>query len=318
MSFTAINLNIMEIIRGLHNLRAEHRGNVVTIGNFDGVHLGHQAIIKQLKIQAAEHNVPATIMTFHPNPQEFFAPDTAPAKLTQFRDKMKLLEQYGVDRVICVRFNRDLANLSAVDFIQRILIDGLHAQHLVIGDDFRFGKNRVGDFALLKAKGEELGFDVESTPTYCLDNDRVSSTRIRNVLSTGDMALTKRLLGRTFHVSGIVAHGDKRGRTIGFPTANIRLKQQIAPTNGVYAVKITGLEKNYFGVANIGVRPTVGGNRYLLETHIFDFEQDIYNQRLQINFQHFIRPEQRFDGLDALVAQIKLDTETAKALFLKP
>ena len=305
----------MEIIRGLHNLRSEHRGNVVTIGNFDGVHLGHQAIIKQLSAQAIEHNVPATVMTFHPNPQEFFSPDSAPAKLTQFRDKMKLLKSYGVDRVICVPFNRDLANLSANDFVQQILIDGLHAQYLVIGDDFRFGKDRAGDFALLKSKGEEIGIDVENTPTYCINNERVSSTRIRKTLSIGDMHLTKQLLGRTFHVSGIVAHGDKRGRTIGFPTANIRLKEQIAPTNGVYAVKITGLKKDYFGVANIGVRPTVDGSRYLLETHIFDFEQDIYNQRLNIFFEHFIRPEQRFDGLDALVAQINLDTKAAKTLF---
>ena len=314
----------MEIIRGLHNLRSEHRGNVVTIGNFDGVHLGHQAIIAQLKTQARKHNVPATVMTFHPNPQEFFSPDSAPAKLTQFRDKMKLLEQYGVDRVICVPFNRNLASLGAEDFIKQILIDGLHAQYIVIGDDFRFGKNRTGNFDLLQTKGREMGFEVENTPTYCVNNERVSSTRIRKALSNADMQLSKELLGRPFHVSGVVTHGDKRGRTIGFPTANIRLKQQIAPTNGVYAVKITGLKKDdsgnctsstYKGVANIGVRPTVDGSRYLLETHIFDFDQEIYNQRINICFEHFIRPEQRFDGLDALIAQIQLDVETAKNLL---
>ena len=212
----------MQIIRGLHNLRAEHRGNVVTIGNFDGVHLGHQAIIKQLNEQAVKHNVPSTVMTFHPNPQEFFAPDTAPAKLTQFRDKMNLLAKYGVDRVVCLPFNQNLASLSATDFIQQILVDGLHAQYLVIGDDFRFGKNRAGDFDLLKSEGKKIGFTVENTPTYCINNERVSSTRIRQTLAEGNMPLTHKLLGRTFHVSGIVAHGDKRGRTIGFPTANIR------------------------------------------------------------------------------------------------
>jgi len=305
----------MEIIRGLHNLRSEHRGNVVTIGNFDGVHLGHQAIIKQLNAQAAKYHVPATVMTFHPNPQAFFAPESAPPKLTQFRDKMKLLEKYGVDRVVCVPFNQILADLSADDFIESILIDGLHAQHLVIGDDFRFGKNRAGDFDLLRTSGKAIGFDVENTPTYNVNDQRVSSTRIRQALSAGDVALARQLLGRTFHVSGMVVHGDKRGRTIGFPTANIRLKQQIAPTNGVYAVKITGLKKDCFGVANIGVRPTVDGSLYLLETHIFDFDQDIYHQRININFEHFIRPEQRFDGLDALVAQIKQDAETAKKLL---
>ena len=310
----------MEIIRGLHNLRAEHRGNVVTIGNFDGVHLGHQAIIRQLNEQAAKHSVPSTVMTFHPNPQEFFAPDSAPAKLTQFRDKMTLLKDYGVDRVVCLPFDQKLASLTANEFIQQILIDGLHAHYLVIGDDFRFGKNRAGDFDLLKAEGKKSGFNVENTPTYCIEDERVSSTRIRKALADGNMELTQELLGRTFHVSGIVAHGDKRGRTIGFPTANIRLKHQIAPTNGVYAVKITGLNRTspnetYQGVANIGVRPTVDGSKYLLETHIFDFEEDIYNKRININFEHFIRPEQRFDGLDALVAQIKQDTETAKNLL---
>ncbi len=305
----------MEIIRGLHNLRTEHRGNVVTIGNFDGVHLGHQAIIQQLKSQAEKFDVPATVMTFHPNPQEFFAPDKAPPKLTQFRDKMELLAEYGVDRVICLPFNQKLAELSAEQFIQQILIEGLHVQHMVIGDDFRFGKNRAGNFSTLKQSGEKLGFDVENTPTYCIDNERVSSTRIRQALATGDVHKAKQLLGRTYHVSGIVAHGDKRGRSIGFPTVNFRLKQQIAPTNGVYAVKITGLDRQYSGVANIGVRPTVDGSRYLLETHIFDFDQQIYNKRIKISFEHFIRPEQRFDGLDALIAQIKQDSETAKTLL---
>ncbi len=305
----------MEIIRGLHNLRAEHRGNVVTIGNFDGVHLGHQAIIKQLNSIAADHQLPSTLMTFHPNPQDFFAPESAPAKLTQFRDKMKLLAKYGIKRVVCLPFNQKLASLDANDFIKRILLDGLHTRHLIIGDDFRFGKNRAGDFNLLKSQGEAHNFTIDNTPTYCIDDERVSSTRIRQALAEGNMALTHQLLGRTFHVSGIVAHGDKRGRTIGFPTANIRLKHQIAPTNGVYAVKITGLEKEYSGVANIGVRPTVDGSKYLLETHIFDFDQNIYNKRINICFEFFIRPEQRFDGLDALIAQIKQDTETAKNLL---
>jgi len=310
----------MEIIRGLHNLRQEHRGNVVTIGNFDGVHLGHQAIIKQLNAQAAEHNVPSTVMTFHPNPQEFFAPESAPPKLTQFRDKMHLLAEYGINRIVCLPFNQKLAALDANEFIQQILLDGLHARYLVIGDDFRFGKNRAGDFELLKTEGEKNGFSVENTPTFCIDNERVSSTRIRKALAKGDVTKTRELLGRTFHVSGIVAHGDKRGRTIGFPTANIRLKQQIAPTNGVYAVKITGLDSSAKpiarnGVANIGVRPTIDGSKYLLETHIFDFDQDIYNQRLNIHFEHFIRAEQRFDGVDALIMQIKQDADTARQLL---
>lgn len=305
----------MEIIRGLYNLQPEHRGNVITIGNFDGVHLGHQAIIRQLKKQAEKHRVPATLMTFHPNPQEFFAGDKAPAKLTRFHDKIQLLKQYGVDRVICIPFNQALADLSAIDFIDKILIHGLHAKHLVIGDDFQFGKNRQGDFHLLQQSGNKYGFDVENTPTYIVDNQRVSSTRIRQCLMEADLEKAGELLGRPYHVSGKIGHGDKRGRIIGFPTANIRLKQQIAPTNGVYAVKITGLNETQHGVANLGVRPTVDGSLYLLEIHIFNFNQDIYGQRLNIHFEHFIRPEQKFNGLDALVAQIKQDAETAKTLL---
>jgi len=305
----------MEIIRGLHNLQTEHRGNVVTIGNFDGVHLGHQAIIAQLKKHATKHQVPATLITFHPNPQEFFAKDKAPARLTTFHDKTQLLKTYGVDRIICIPFNQKLAELNPHEFIDQILLKGLHTKHLVIGDDFRFGKNRQGDFHLLKVSGQQNNFDVEDTPTYLIDNQRVSSTRIRQSLSEGDLLKAKELLGRGYHVSGIVSHGDKRGRTIGFPTANIRLKQQIAPTNGVYAVKITGLAETHFGVANLGIRPTVDGSLYLLEIHLFDFDQTIYGCRIQVHFEHFIRPEQKFDGLDALISQIKHDATEAKTLL---
>jgi riboflavin kinase/FMN adenylyltransferase len=314
----------MEIIRGLHNLQPAHRGNVVTIGNFDGVHLGHQAIIKQLKKQAKKYQVPATLMTFHPNPQEYFTKKQAsfrkaPDKLTSFYDKMQLLKQYGVDRVFCVPFNDKLAALNANDFIDKILLQGLHAKHLVIGDDFRFGKNRQGDYHLLQEKGKQLGFDVEKTPTYLVDNQRVSSTRIRQSLADANLLKTQELLGRPYHISGKVCHGDKRGRIIGFPTANIRLKQQIAPTNGVYAVKITGLQEApneaKCGVANLGLRPTVDGSSYLLEIHLFDFNQNIYGKRISIHFEHFIRPEQKFDDLEALTIQIKQDTETAKNLL---
>jgi len=305
----------MEIIRGLHSLQKHHRNNVVTIGNFDGVHLGHQKIIRQLKSRAESLNVPLTVITFHPNPQEFFAPDTAPAKLTCFYDKMRLLEKYGVDRVINIPFNAKLAQMEAEDFIKKILVDGLETKHLVIGDDFRFGKKRKGDFSLLMESGKNYVFNVEATPTYSVDDERVSSTRIRQTISNGNLAQAAKLLGRSFHVSGHVAHGDKRGRTIGFPTANIRLNRQIAPTNGVYAVKITGLEKTYHGVANVGVRPTVDGSQYLLEVHLFNFDQSIYNKRISVHFEQFIRDEQKFNGLDALVEQIKHDSATAQNLL---
>jgi len=305
----------MEIIRGLHNLRAMHRGNVVTIGNFDGVHLGHQAIIKHLKTLALKYDVPATLITFHPNPLDFFAGDNAPPKLSGFRDKMQLLQHYGVDRVICIPFNQTFADLNAETFITDILLKRLHTKHLVIGDDFQFGKNRQGDFHLLQQYGEKHHFTVENTDTFLVNQQRASSTLVRQTLTENDLTKTHTLLGRPYHVSGKVSHGDKRGRTIGFPTANIRLKQQIAPTNGVYAVKITGLAEPQQGVANIGVRPTVDGHSYLLEIHLFDFNQDIYGQRINIYFEHFIRPEKKFSDLDTLVAQITQDTETAKSLL---
>ncbi len=305
----------MEIIRGLHNLQTRHRGNVVTIGNFDGLHLGHQAIIRQLKERAKKHQLPATLITFHPNPQDFFSGKNATSTLTRFHDKIHLLQHYGVDRVVFIPFNKTLAELSANDFIEKILVQRLRTKHLVIGDDFRFGKNRLGDFHLLQKHGQKNGFQVEKTTTFLIENQRVSSTTVRQTLAEANLPKASMLLGRTFHVSGKICHGDKRGRTIGFPTANIRLRQQIAPTNGVYAVKITGLKKIQFGVANLGVRPTVDGHHYLLEIHLFDFKQDIYGQRIHIYFEHFIRPEQKFDGLTALVAQIKQDSDTAKNLL---
>jgi len=305
----------MEIIRGLHNLQPKHHGNVVTIGNFDGLHLGHQAIINQLKKRASQHQLPATLITFHPNPQDFFSGKNTTSTLTHFHDKIHLLQRYGIDRVVCVPFTKALAELSANDFIEQILVQRLQTKHLVIGDDFRFGKNRLGDFHLLQKYGQKSAFQVEKTTTYQIEDQRVSSSMVRQTLTEANLPKASALLGRPFYISGKICHGDKRGRTIGFPTANIRLKQQMAPTNGVYAVKITGLEKNQFGVANLGLRPTVDGHLYLLEIHLFDFKQDIYGQRIHIYFEHFIRPEQKFDGLTALVAQITQDTDTARNLL---
>ena len=205
--------------------------------------------------------------------------------------------------------------MEANTFIKNILVDALSIKHIVVGDDFHFGKNRTGNFSLLEIAGKEFGFSVAATSTYCVENERVSSTRIRNTMAQCNLELATKLLGRTFHISGHVAHGDKRGRIIGFPTANIRLKQQIAPPNGVYAVKITGLDKTYDGVANIGTRPTVDGNQYLLEVHLFNFDQSIYNKRINVYFEKFIRYEQKFNGLDTLVEQIKQDSTTAKELL---
>ena len=305
----------MEVVRGLYNIKDSHFGSVITIGNFDGVHLGHQAIIRQLKAKAEHHKLPCTVMTFEPHPEEFFSRAHDGTRLTPFREKLELLKHYRVDRVVCLHFNQKLADLTADQFIESILVKGLGCKHVVIGDDFRFGKGRQGDFQHLVEAGRKLDFDVENTATLTMEEERISSTRIREALNLSKLKLAEKLLGHPYLISGVVQHGDKRGRTIGFPTANIGLKQQIAPPNGVYAVRISGLDKDYIGVANIGQRPTVDGSKYLLEVHIFNFNQDIYRKKVKIHLIEFIRPEQKFDGLDALTTQIHKDCETAKSIL---
>jgi len=309
----------MEFIRGLHNLRAEHRGCVATIGNFDGVHLGHKAVISRLHERAEQYGCPSTVITFEPYPQNFFAKGKGVIpRLTRMREKLEFLRTSGIDRVFCVRFDQSFADLSAKDFIIQILVGQLGVKYLVVGDDFRFGKQRQGDFHLLKSLGAEYGFEVEDTPTLIVENDRVSSTRVRKALSEGSMGLTQRLLGRYYQISGKVAHGDKRGRLIGFPTANIHLHRETLPIQGVFAVTVELLDdKPLAGIANIGNRPTVDGVKNLLEAHLFEFDREIYGTQIKVNFIQKIRDEKKFDGLDALVAQIEIDSLKAKSILQK-
>ena len=306
----------MELIRGHYNLRPRHAGCVATIGNFDGVHLGHQAVLGQVAEKAAELDLPTVVITFEPQPQEFFSADRAPARLTRQREKYKALRRYAVDRVLCLRFNPKLASMSATDFIDQILVKGLGVRYLVVGDDFHFGKNRQGDFAMLKQAGREFGFDVVNMHTFRVDAERVSSTRVREALAVGDLGLTEKLLGRAYRVCGRVAHGDKRGRDIGFPTANIHLHRQATPLQGVYAVEMFGIAgEPVCGVANIGMRPTVGGTKPLLEVHLFDFNADIYGEYVQVDFLRKIRDEMKFDSLDELKAMIANDAQVAREFF---
>jgi len=264
----------MELVRGLHNLRPEHRGCAATIGSFDGIHLGHQAVLTQLAAEGRERRLPVTLITFEPQPREYFMPEEAPPRLTRFREKLEVLQHCGVDRVVCLRFNAWLASLTADEFIQRIMLDGLAVKYLVVGDDFRFGKGRIGDYALLQQAGETHGFPVVTMPTFNVGNHRVSSTRIRVALNEGDFSSAEALLGRPYWMSGRVAHGDKRGRTIGFPTANIFMHRNAVPVNGVFAVEMCGIDdRPIAGVANVGTRPTVDGSRALLEVHLFDFSR---------------------------------------------
>ena len=308
----------MELVRGLHNLRPRHRPCVATIGNFDGVHRGHQAVIQALRVAAQLHDLPAMLVTFEPQPREYFAPHTSPPRLMRLREKLGALTRYDVQRVLCLRFNAALAGLTADDFVRQILVDGLGVRYLLVGDDFRFGHGRVGDFSLLQQAGRQHGFVVDAIDTFVMGEGRVSSTRVRESLEAGDLEYAAQLLGRPFTLCGRVAHGDKRGRTIGFPTANIHLHRQRSPLSGVFAVRMGWpAARAHAGVANIGSRPTVDGTRLQLEVHLFDFDQDIYGQHVEVEFLHKLRDEQQFDSFDALREQIELDAMQARRVHVE-
>ena len=306
----------MELIRGWHNLRPQHRGCVATIGNFDGVHLGHQAVIGQLAEKAQELGLPTQVILFEPQPQEFFQPDAAIPRLTRLREKLQALRRFSVDRVLCLRFDARFAAMEPEEFIRRILIDGLGVRYLVVGDDFRFGHKRRGDFDMLAAAGAKHGFQVVNMHTVTIDEERVSSTRIRATLAAGDLATAEKLLGRPYRMCGRVAHGDKLGRTLGYPTANIHLHRKATPITGIFAVEVFGLKiEPVPGAANVGTRPTVGGTRTLLEVHLLDFHEDIYGEQVQVNFLRKFRDEKRFDSLDELRRWIARDVEDVRAFF---
>jgi riboflavin kinase/FMN adenylyltransferase len=306
----------MLILRGIPS---QPRSPVaLTIGNFDGVHLGHQAMLRRLEQAAAERGLPACVMTFEPHPREFFAPEAAPARLTSLREKLELFAEYGVERVYVCRFNRRFAEISAEVFIEDILCRRLQAKWVLIGDDFRFGAKRAGDLAMLRMAGVECGFEVDHMDSVTVDDLRVSSTAVREALARGDLELAARLLGRPYSISGRVIHGDKTGRQLGYPTANIQLKHNKPPLAGVFAVKLCGLHKaDLPGVASLGVRPTLKSNgRPTLEVHVFDFDRQIYGQHVRVEFYRKLRDEMKFPGLDALVAQIAADAAEAKEYFL--
>ncbi|MCC6201338.1 MAG: bifunctional riboflavin kinase/FAD synthetase [Moraxellaceae bacterium] len=306
----------MELIRGLYNLRPRHHGSVVTIGNFDGVHQGHQVILSQLQAAGETLGLPDTVMIFEPQPQEFFQGDEAPARLMHWRDKVDALAAAGVARVLCVRFDEKFRALTARQFVQQLLVDGLGCRHLVIGDDFRFGCDRSGDFSVLQAAGDEFGFAVNNTDTVMVDDDRVSSTRIRMALSAGDFAQAAQLLGRPYTISGHVTHGDKIGRTLAVPTANIPSRRRVSPVHGVYAVTVEGVAAApVFGAASVGKRPTVHGLDERVETHLLDFSGDIYGKRIRVEFHHKLRDELKFNSLDELKTAMQKDIAETRQYF---
>jgi riboflavin kinase/FMN adenylyltransferase len=289
---------------------------VLAIGNFDGVHLGHAALLRRLAKVAESSRLAPTVLTFEPHPREFFAPESAPARLTTLREKLELLAECGATQAMICPFNAAFAALSADEFIEQVLVSGCQVRHLIIGDDFRFGRGRTGDFALLQAAGQRFGFAVEAMGSVTVDGERVSSSAVRQALATGNMARAALLLGRPYIIDGQVSHGDKVGRQLGFATANIRIRHNPLPMTGVFAVEVGGLgERPLPGVANLGIRPTVGGTRPLLEVHLFDFDRDIYGAHISVRFVHKLRDEQRFPNFDALKAQIAADAAAARAFF---
>lgn len=292
---------------------------VLTIGNFDGVHRGHQALLERLAAHASKIALPTSVLTFEPHPREFFAPEQAPARLTSLREKLNLLETCGIDRVFVCRFDARLAELSAESFIERILVRGLSTRHLMIGDDFRFGKGRLGDFGLLQRVGASQRFGVEAMPTLDWQGERVSSSAVRDALEAGDIEHAGRLLGRPYCIAGRVVQGEKIGRQLGFPTANIQLKRKRLSLAGVFAVTVSGIpgcSQAWPGAASLGVRPTLGsGLAPALEVHLIDFEGSIYGAHVTVNFMHKLRDEAKYNDLDALKAQIALDVESTRKHF---
>ena len=302
----------MQLVRGIHNIRPEDHGCVLTIGNFDGVHLGHRRVISALVKKAKALNCVPAVLVFEPQPQELFAPKSAPARLCRLRDKYSLLEKLGVERLICVNFNRKFASQSAEQFIEELLVKRLGIKHLIVGDDFHFGKNRTGNFDMLCQAGKKFGFDVTDTASYKLADCRISSTEIRYALEHDNLADAQRMLGRPYSIIGRVFHGDKRGRQLGFPTANVLLKRRVSPISGVYVVKVNTGEGSYFGVANVGSRPTVAGIRQQLEVHIFDFDENLYGQSIEVVMLKKLRNEMKFTSIDELTRQISKDSEQAR------
>jgi len=312
----------MQLIRGLNQLTQKLDGCVMTIGNFDGVHLGHQALIEQVKQLADEKNVPSLVMIFEPQPIEFFALDKAPKRLYRLREKIIALQSQGIDYLFCVPFNHDFSQLSGEQFVLDYLVNALNVTHLVVGDDFCFGKNRSGTFDLLTKMAVEHSFTVQNTATIQQQSERVSSTKIRQLITDNEFNDAAELLGKPYALSGKIGHGKKLGRDIGFPTINIKIGDIPIAVEGIFAVRVKGLDNGgsepiVNGVASIGTRPTVNGVGVLLEVYLFDFNQDVYGKTVSIEFLTRIRPEQEFISIEVLIENIKQDVKIAQNFFNK-
>ena len=318
----------MKLVRGLHNLaraaksrtagRAAESGCALTIGNYDGVHLGHQQMIRVLKRRAAELQCAATVLVFEPSSKEFIDAAGAPPRLTRWREKFVALAAQGVDCLVTLRFDDEIRAMSPQEFVEDLVVRSLGVRHMVVGDDFRYGAQAQGTIHSLRAAGAAQGFSVDRVEPFVADGVRVSSTAVRERLEGGDCAGAARLLGRRYRMIGRVCHGGELGRTLGFPTANLRLMRRKSPVWGILAVRVHGIEKNSLnGVASLGTRPTVHGIEPLLEVHVFDFDGDLYGRAIEVEFVAKLRDEVKFDSLDALTAQMKVDAAQARDLLSK-
>ena len=305
----------MQVFRGVPALSTGP--SALTIGNFDGVHLGHQAMLAHLRAAAKLSSLPACVMTFEPHPREFFTPHDAPTRLTTLREKLELLASFGVDKTYVCSFNRKFSSLTAQQFIDELLVHRLRSQWLLVGDDFRFGAKRVGDFALLREAAMKNRFELAAMPSFTHNGERVSSTVVRNALARGDLARAQELLGRAYSISGRVMHGNKLGRTIGFPTANVQMRHNRPPLAGIFAVHLHVADTCVLpGVASLGLNPTVSNtNRAKLEVHAFDFSGDLYGQHVRVEFLKKLRDEEKYSDMEILKKQIQVDADHARAFL---
>lgn len=293
-------------------------GSVMTIGAYDGLHLGHRQLLKRVLDTAKQRQLPSVVMSFEPTPKEFFSVESPPARLMRFREKFLALQSAGIDLFYCPIFDASMRDISAADFIRRILVHGLQARHIVIGDDFRFARRREGNLDQLERAGAALDYTVERVPSVIVDDTRVSSTVIRDALENGDDDVATRLLGRPYRMSGKVIGGQRLGRELGYPTANVDLRRRQSAVMGIYAVRVYGLDGRVLdGVASVGTRPTFGGVRPLLEVHIFDFDEDIYGRFIEVEFIQRLRTELKFDGADALIEQMHVDADNARTVLAR-
>jgi len=309
----------MSIFREFSSFKAEYDACVATIGKYDGLHLGHQHVVESLRAIAKARNLPSVVILSEPHPEEYFAGDKAPPRLSRFQDKVDFLLSNGVDAIYKMTFDKALCELSALDFIQQFLVDGLHVSTLIVGDDFRFGHKRSGDFSLLQEKGLELGFEVLREEPCLVEGERVSSTLVRQALMQGDFEAVRNYLGRNYVITGKVEEGKKLGRELGIPTANLMLGSSKLPLHGIFSVKVQHEDRTLLGVASVGYNPTVENiDIPKLEVFLFDFDEDIYGETLHVEFVQKLRDEKTFDNLDALKTQMEKDIEEARLSLQEP